>query len=184
MTTRPTKQGAVVVLVYMRNGEPHVVFTKRTNNVAAHKGEISFPGGAYETEDASLLETALRETAEELGVDLRCAQVLGKLDDVPTATSGFVIAPFVIYVDSPPVFRPDPFEVAEVFDVPLKALLDPSVFHEEEWDFDGEARKVQFYRHKDREIWGATARILRQFLQLYETQQMKLPAPSSSSVSA
>lgn len=176
MTTRPTRQGAVLVVVYMRDGEPHVVFTKRTNNVAEHKGEISFPGGAFEEHDSSLLDTALRETSEELGVDLSSAKVLGRLDDVHTATSSFVIAPFVVFVDSPPDFRPDPFEVAEVFDVPLSSLLDPAIFHEEELEFQGMPRTVQFFRHKGYQIWGATARILKQFLELYQSDQMRLPS--------
>ncbi len=122
----------------------------------------------------------MREAAEELGVDLRGAKVLGKLEDVPTATSGFVIAPFVVYVDSPPVFQPDPFEVAEVFDVPLRTLLDPSAFHEEEWEIEGVPRTVPFFKHENHRIWGATARILHQFLQLYQAQRMRLPIESPS----
>lgn len=181
MTTRPIRQGAVLVVVYMSDGEPHVVFTKRTNNVAEHKGEISFPGGAYEEHDSSLLDTALRETSEELGVDLRGAKVLGRLDDVQTASSSFIVAPFVVFVDSPPDFRPDPFEVAEVIDIPLNSLLDPAVFHEEDLEFQGMPRKVHFFRHKGHQIWGATASILKQFLELYRSDQMRLPDKPAAS---
>lgn len=175
MTLESTKRGAVLILLYMRDGEPHVVFTKRTNKVAVHKGEVSFPGGAYESSDPSLLDTALRETAEELGVDLRGAIILGRLDDVRTASSNFVVAPFVAFVPSPPAFRPDPFEVEEVFDVPLKSLLDPAVFHEEEWELEGVRGRMSFYRHKGHQIWGATARILKQFLEMYQDKRIGLP---------
>lgn len=175
LDTRPVKQGAVLLLIYARDGEPHIVFTKRTNNVAEHKGEVSFPGGSYEVEDGSLMDTALRETREELGIEIDRAAVLTRLDDARTATSGFIIAPFVVYVDRVPVFQPDPFEVAEVFDVPLKNLLDPSVVHEEQREYDGVPQTVHFYRHQNHEIWGATAKILKQFLELYRAKKIELP---------
>jgi 8-oxo-dGTP pyrophosphatase MutT (NUDIX family) len=155
---------AVLILVYPRNGRPHVVFTKRTDSVAAHRGQISLPGGAREPGDADLEATALRETHEELGVPPTDVRVLGRLDDVYVMVSNFLIAPYVGVLNATPRFEPDPREVAVVIEVPLERLRDPEVFREEDWSHRGIPRFVQFYRHEDHEIWGATGRVIQLFL--------------------
>jgi 8-oxo-dGTP pyrophosphatase MutT (NUDIX family) len=154
----------VLLLGYPRGGRTHLVFTKRTETVQHHQGQISLPGGAREVVDSTLEVTALRETQEELGVSPAVVQVLGRLDDVYVRTSNFLIAPYVGAIDAAPVFQPDPGEVAQVIEVPLYRLRDPAIFREEDWAGDDGPRKMQFYQHGPHEIWGATARVLQLFL--------------------
>jgi 8-oxo-dGTP pyrophosphatase MutT (NUDIX family) len=170
-----------MLLLFFKNDVPHVVLTKRTDKVATHKGEVCFPGGTHEVEDASLLDTALRETSEELGFDARNVTLLARLDDAITLSSNFVISPFVTYISAPPVFQPDAYEVAEVLDVPLPALLEASSFHRELVDTDGQALEVDCFRYGNYQIWGATAKILRQFLEMYKEQSIQLPAKPTAS---
>lgn len=155
---------AVLLLVYQRDGLPHVVFTKRTESVADHQGQISLPGGAFEEGDADLAATALREAYEELGIPPGDVRILGRLDDVYVSVSNFLIAPYVGVMDYAPAFRPDPREVAVVIEVPLERLRDPRVFREEDWSHRGRPRLVQFYRLGEHEIWGATGRVVQLFL--------------------
>lgn len=168
--------GAVLVIVCCKGAEPHIVLTRRSQEVALHKGEISFPGGAREAQDETLLATALREGQEELGVDLRGAQILTKLDDAPTAVSNFIVSPYVAFLEAVPQFRPEPSEVSEVIVVPLTALLDPAAIGEEEWPAGGPGYRLQYFLYGSHRIWGATARILRQFLELYSRGELHLPA--------
>ncbi len=157
--------GVLLLLVY-HGDEPHLVFTKKTETVPHHKGQFSFPGGVVETFDASRVETALREAREEIGLDPEAIEVLGVLDDVPTATTGFVITPVVGLCPTPPVLRPDGREIERVLEVPLRDLLAPAIYREELWERNGEVRPIAFFIWGDDVIWGATARILRDFLDL------------------
>lgn len=174
---------AVLLLLYDKDGEPHIVLTRRTNHVAAHKGEISLPGGAYEEDkDPSLLHTALREAAEEVGIEAEELRILGHLPLVYTMSSNFAVMPYVAATVRQPRFRPDPIEVAEVLEVPLNVLRDPAAVQEEDWDFDGTARRIWFYAHGEHKIWGATARILSEFLAVLETALP--PAPGENEPAA
>jgi 8-oxo-dGTP pyrophosphatase MutT (NUDIX family) len=157
---------AVLLLFVYHGGEPHLVFTKKTETVPHHKGQFSFPGGIVETEDGSRVETALREAREEIGLEPGAVEVLGVLDDVPTATSGFVITPVVGLAVTPPLLRPDGREIERVIEVPLRDLLDPVRFREEHWERGGTLHPVLFFTCGEDVIWGATARILREFLDL------------------
>lgn len=162
-------KAAVLLLLYEKDGEPHIVLTKRTNHVAAHKGEISLPGGAYEADrDSSLLHTALREATEEVGIVVEHLQILGRLPSVFTQVSNYLIAPYVALSFEPPEFSPDPIEVAEVLEVPLAVLRDPAALREEDWELEGDIRHIVFYAHGAYKIWGATARILNEFLTVLE----------------
>lgn len=155
---------AVLILGYPRGSEPHVVFTQRTHTVADHRGQISLPGGSRELSDPDLAVTALRETSEELGVPPEDVHVLGRLDDEYVVVSNFLIAPYVGALDREPAFRPNPAEVAQVIEVPLERLRDPSIYSEEDRFADARLRRMQFYRYNGHEIWGATARVLKKFL--------------------
>ncbi len=157
---------AAVLLLLTNQAEPHVLFTKRTEQVAHHKGQISFPGGIVETWDASRLETALREAKEEIGLPSSAVEILGALDDTETRATGFVITPFVGLIREPVRYAPDGREIERVLEVPLAALLAPASFREEQWERDGELQPVYFYHYRADTIWGATARILKQFLDL------------------
>ncbi len=147
-----------------KDGEPHIIFTKRTDLMPYHKSQISLPGGTVETTDESLLHTALRETEEELGIRPEHIEVLGQLSTINISVSGFDVTPFVGRLAVKPVYRPAPAEVAEVIEAPLSIFRDPNNCWEEDRMYPEGMMTVYFFRYDDHIIWGATARILREFL--------------------
>ena len=157
---------AAVLLLLTNRGGARVVFAKRTERVAHHKGQFSFPGGIVETWDGSRLETALREAKEEIGLPASAVEVLGTLDDTETRATQFVITPFVGLIRDPVSYTPDGKEIERVLEIPLEALLEPANFRVEMWERNGEVQPVYFYEYEGETIWGATARILKQFLDL------------------
>lgn len=166
------REGGVLILLYPRTDQLHFVLTRRTETVRSHKGQISLPGGARE-EDESLVQTALRETCEELGVPFGGTEVIGRLSALYTPPSNYCIHPFVAYRPSAPAFRPDPVEVAEVLEVPLALLLDPSIRRSEYWSdprFES-PRRVPFFDIHGQVVWGATAMILSELVALLEEER-------------
>jgi 8-oxo-dGTP pyrophosphatase MutT (NUDIX family) len=142
-----------------------VVFTRRTDTLEHHRGQISFPGGAEEPEDGDLVRTALRETEEELGVRPADVKILGPLSPIVTVTD-FYVAPFVGAIPQPYVFSPAEGEIAEVLEVPIGVLRDPSI--KETKFLPGREGPVLFYHHGNNVIWGATAGILSELLEALE----------------
>jgi 8-oxo-dGTP pyrophosphatase MutT (NUDIX family) len=172
-TRSGTRPSAVLVLLYPRGGEPHLVLTRRTPHLAQHSGQISLPGGRIDPLDFSAAEAALRETREELGVATDDLELLGPLMaryDPPepyyVQASNSIVVPFVAFSPSKLTFVPNPAEVAEVIELPLRHLLEVSSVDEENWLLRGEWRRIGFYRFGPYKIWGATARILRQVVEL------------------
>lgn len=153
------RQAGVLVLLILQGNGPHVVLTRRTAALRAHSGQISFPGGRRAPEDASFVETALRETREELGL-CDSPELLGPLSTIYIPPSNFEVFPTVGLLPASPVFQPHPGEVAEVFTVPLHHLLDDGLKAEEEWQFDGYRLPIRFYRLAGHTVWGATAVLL------------------------
>ena len=154
---------AVMLLLYPRNGEYCVLLNKRSEEVEHHKGEISFPGGVRDPEDRDSLDTALRETEEEMGILRGDVKVLGRLDDV-TTRSGFGVNVYVGTISYPYPFKPSAMEIAEVLEVPVRVLRDPaSVRVETRWQA-GQTEESYSYAYNGHLIYGATARILQQFL--------------------
>lgn len=153
---------AVLLLLYEKEGKEFVLFTLRTFNVEHHKGQISFPGGVFQNSDRDLVETALREAEEEIGVKPEDVTLLGELDPVLTR-SNFLITPFVASIPYPYPFVISPEEVAEVIEVPLKHLLEEKNYWKE---IEPSGRIVHFFKYEDKIIWGATALILKQFLEI------------------
>ena len=158
---------AVLVPLFQKDGEYHILFTQRTNTVRDHKGQISFPGGAYELQDVTLLDTALRECREEIGLDAGAVDVLGELDNTPTLSTNYLITPFVGTIPWPYDFRIDPVEVERLIEVPVSELLNKDNLHHETETLDGALITTYYYKYKGKIIWGATARILTQFLDIY-----------------
>jgi 8-oxo-dGTP pyrophosphatase MutT (NUDIX family) len=150
---------AVLVPIVFRNGAPHLIFTKRTMTVAHHKGQISFPGGTAEAFDRGLEDTALRESKEEIGLCPADVRVLGCMDDLATISS-FVVTPVVGIVDEHAVFTINQEEVAEVFELPLEAFLDPMNHRTGPIEHNGARRTVHFYDIESRTVWGVTAEIV------------------------
>lgn len=158
------KPSAVLLLLYSKHGEYHVLFNKRTHKVEFNKGEICFPGGSMDPVDKDLVATALRETHEEMGVLPKDVTVLGELDET-TTRAGFVIRPYVGTIPYPYRFHPSPAEVAEVLEVPVSWLLNSDNVRVETESHHGEAPATS-YSYGGHLIYGATARILRQFLEI------------------
>ena len=158
---------AVLLPIYYKPGQYYILFTKRTEKVKEHRGQISFPGGAYEEEDKTLADTALRECAEEIGLIPSEVEVLGELDDTLTATSNYIISPFVACILWSSHLKVDGEEAEEIIEIPISALLDEGCLRQGTEMVDGEAVTSYFYHYQERVIWGATARILNQFLGIF-----------------
>jgi 8-oxo-dGTP pyrophosphatase MutT (NUDIX family) len=152
--------------LYETPAGPYLVLTKRTDRVPTHKGQISFPGGGFHETDGDLLTTALRESAEEIGLQSHDVAVAGVLDDAATAASAHVVRPFVGFIPHPYPFRLDTFEIEELIHLPLGPLLEENRFREEIWNQGGRPHSVFFYDHTGQTIWGLTARILKQFVEV------------------
>jgi 8-oxo-dGTP pyrophosphatase MutT (NUDIX family) len=160
-------RAAVLLPLYITSGEPHVLFTRRSELVEHHKGQISFPGGAHDADDPDLRQTALRETWEEIGVATNHVELLGQLDEMITV-SDFLVRPFVGHITRP---GPYPFvhseqEVAEILEVPLAHLQDEGNVIAEPRLYQGREILAYSYIWREHIIWGATARILKQFLDI------------------
>lgn len=154
-----TRAAAVLVPVVGRDDGLTILLTRRSDSLPVHKGQISFPGGRVEEDDVDDVETALRETEEEIGLGRDLVEVIGRLDTYTTRT-GFEVTPVVGLVRPPFDLTPDPVEVAEIFEVPLDFVLDPVNHerHSREWQQTVRHFWVLPYRHHY--IWGATAGML------------------------
>ena len=169
----PTRRQAAVLLPLFKNAtDYHLVFTKRTETVRHHKGQVSFPGGSFEPADGDLLTTALRESYEEVGIRAEHVSILGRLDDLSTFSTSFTISPFVGLIPYPYPFHPNPIEVAIVFDAPLSVLADPTVGRRYIRASDDGATIEDYEFHVNGHvIWGATARIIHDFLSIIRAEQ-------------
>lgn len=163
----PLRPAAVLVGLVERAGGPRVLLTRRTDVLRHHAGQIAFPGGRIEADDADPVAAALREAQEEVGLGAGLSSPLGYLDPFVTIT-GFHVFPVVATVGGAFVPRPDPSEVAEAFEVPLDFLLDPGNVASLEVDFQGRRRRVLEFRYDGRRIWGATAAMLVNFRERLE----------------
>jgi 8-oxo-dGTP pyrophosphatase MutT (NUDIX family) len=160
------RASAVLAALYEVDGELHVVLTRRTWEMRAHSGEVSFPGGRQD-EGEDLWGTALREADEEIALDPAGIELLGELDHLATITSRSFIVPFVAALPARPVTVANPTEVSAVLHVPVAELLEPSIFREERWTFPwAEDRPIFFFELVGDTVWGATGAMLRQLLGL------------------
>ena len=160
---------AAVLLPIVDRGEPMILFTKRTDRVGQHKGQISFPGGVVDPTDASLLDAALRECEEEIALPRAAVEPLGALDDTETVATSFVITPFVGLIREPVAWQPDGEEIERVIEVPFAALAADGGFRVEMASRNGIERPVYYFDYQGDTIWGATARILMHYLELVTT---------------
>ncbi|MBV8082778.1 MAG: CoA pyrophosphatase [Candidatus Eremiobacteraeota bacterium] len=165
-----TRSAAVLVPLAGPDGELSLVCFERTHQVAEHKGEICFPGGSVEPQDADPVDAALREAHEELGLPRERVDVLGVLDDVHTTVSNYVITPVVGHLDALPALVPDPLEVARPVVVPLRDVMKPGAEGVEWRQWRGTRRQIYYYPVAGGRIWGATARILHNLLTVWSGQ--------------
>ena len=161
----PTQERAVeaaVLIPIIARPEPTILFTQRTATLARHSGQVSFPGGRRDASDLSPLETALRETQEETGIEPAFIKVAGYLPRYRTGT-GYDISPVVGVLATGFTLTPNPQEVADTFEVPLALFLDPANRRLETRIWGARERRFYVFTHNDRAIWGATAAILVDF---------------------
>ncbi len=159
------RDASVLVLLYEREGEPHVVFQKRTDTVEDHKGQISLPGGGADPTDTGPEHTALRETHEEIGVAPEHIDLLGRIDDVRTI-SRYRMQTFVGWWDKPYPFEYSRHEVAYLIETPLAHLRAPETLIEDRRHVNGRDVVMASYQYGDELIWGATAMVVRNFLDI------------------
>lgn len=160
---------AVLVPLFVYEGQPSLAFIRRSQELRSHSGEIAFPGGGVEPLDSSPVATALREAQEEIGLDPTQAEVLGILPPLFTSVSNYLITPVVALLPRGlGTLRLQESEVTEVILASLAGLADPAIFHAEEWMREGRAHTVYFYDYGPYRIWGATARMVKTLLNLLE----------------
>jgi len=159
-TCRPA---AVLILLYPRRGDLHIVLTRRTSEVDHHRGQVSLPGGEVDAGE-TIVEAALREAREEIGVRPEGARVLGVMTPLYIPASNYCITPVVAAMPRRPVFRRAPAEVAEVIELPLEELLDPATVRREVWTLRGRKTDIPFFFYRGHKIWGATAMVLAEFV--------------------
>ena len=157
---------AVLVPIYFWEEDYHIIFIRRTKTVKAHKGQISFPGGICEKEDKSTMDTALRESHEEIGLLVEDVEILGELDDEITTTSNYIVSPFVGIIQWPYHLTKNKDEVDEILNVPLPALLDRDCLTPDTETLNGKKVDSYAYHYEGDVIWGATARILYKLLDI------------------
>lgn len=135
-----------------------------------HKGQVCFPGGARQQSDSSLLQTALRETEEEIGLKAKDVEILGELDDSITINTGYIISPFVAFIPYPYPFKANHREIKQIFSVPLSVLMGEANLKQGCQTINNQTFTVYSYEYGGHIIWGATARILKQFTGLLKSE--------------
>ena len=158
-------RAAVLVPIHVGPSGVQLLFTKRPDNLRAHPGQVSFPGGRIDASDANEQAAALREAHEELGIEPSDVRIIGQLDDIVTGT-GFTVTPVVGVLDELPVLRPNPTEVADVFWFPLARLQQEEGWRQIDMMRDGTVFHLWFFDGAPHTIWGATAAMTRQLLAL------------------
>ncbi len=160
----PDKKAAVMICIFPEDQDFQIVFIKRSEYDGPHGGQVSFPGGVFETTDKDLEETAIRETREEIGLSFEKSAILGALTPLVIPISKMHVQPFVGYYSLKPVFSIDKREVEYLIITSLSELLNPLCIKKENWLLHGMEIQVPFYRINESIIWGATAMILSEFL--------------------
>jgi len=160
-------QGAVMLLLYKKSNSLNIILIKRQENLSYHPGQISFPGGTHEDKE-TFLETALRETHEEVGIEPDNLEVLGSLYPVYIPPSDFMVYPFVSWHNSQPVWSPCHDEVAEIIEVSIHELFKNSSKSSEIREINDSEITVPYFRIKKHKVWGATAMILSELLERFK----------------
>lgn len=161
-------KAGVMILLYQREGSWHIVLIRRPSTVLTHKDQVGFPGGQLEPGE-NFEQAALRETWEELGVYPDQVQIIGSLTPLYIPPSNFCIYPVLATTNGPLSFKPHPEEVAEVIEMPLSHLTNSRNVHRETWMIGGQPVKVPFYSFERHKIWGATAMVLAEFLEILKS---------------
>ena len=158
-------KAGIMLLLYPRDGRFHVVFIRRASTVLHHKDQISFPGGQIESGEDGI-GAALRETHEEIAVPAETIEIIGSLTPLYIEPSNFCVYPVVGVSKKTPSFRSDPVEVAEIIEVPVDHLFDPAHLRAETRMIDGQIIRIPYFEYRHHKIWGATAMVLAEFLEI------------------
>ena len=161
---------AVLLPLLHGDGSWKILLTQRTEHLTHHGGEISFPGGVSQGDDHDLLTTALRECWEEVGIRPEDVEILGALDDI-VSVHNYLVTPFVGVIPSPYPFTVSHDEIERLIVIPVAELLRPEIYRVEDWSWKGRQMPVSFFTSGEDEVWGLTAAILRQFLDLMQSAE-------------
>lgn len=159
------RHAAVLMPLVSRRHGVHVLLTQRTSHLKGHPGQISFPGGGVEPADRDRADTALRETVEEVGLSRDRIEILGAMPDY-ALNSGYLVTPVIGWIEPPYEIAPDPYEVQDVFEIPLRHFLEHRNFQRRRYEYDGLVRRYLAAPYDGRYVWGATAGMLYFFFQL------------------
>jgi 8-oxo-dGTP pyrophosphatase MutT (NUDIX family) len=163
---RSRRPAAVLCAVFDEHGQAHVVLTRRSSRLRSHTHQVSFPGGRIDPGEEPA-HAALREAEEEVGIPPAQVRLIGRLSSLRTVMNPAPITPYVGVLPGRPDLKPNPAEVERAFTVPVAELFDPAVFREEIWRFpDGSEREMQFFELVGDTVWGATARMLYELMEL------------------
>jgi 8-oxo-dGTP pyrophosphatase MutT (NUDIX family) len=174
-SNRPLKRdtncqlAGVMLLLYQVNEDLFTAFMKRTEYPGVHSGQISLPGGRYEATDENLLKTALRETEEEFGIPQKNIEIIGNLTPLHIPVSGFDVYPFIGYLKAKPLFKTDPEEVAYLIEVSADFLCKPEIKKVENRIQNNKKICIPYFEINKNKIWGATAMILNEFIEIWGT---------------
>ncbi len=163
---RPLRQAGVLLLLYLRDNELYVPLIVRSEYDGPHSGQVALPGGRQENRDPDLWHTAIRETEEEIGLSSQAVLPIGQLTSLYIPNSHYRVTPFLGWQTQSPTFAPDPDEVQQILEIPVRQLQDPACIRRETWQIRGLAVDVPFFVIPAYPIWGATAMILAEFLSL------------------
>jgi 8-oxo-dGTP pyrophosphatase MutT (NUDIX family) len=166
---KPGKKSAVLVVLYGLKEKIGTVFIKRTEYLGVHSGQVSLPGGMYKLSDGSLRNTALRETREETGIPEDHISIIGALTSLHIPVSGITVFPFVGYCGERPVLTPDPFEVKYIIEANLDELLNPSNHKHKTMQIGDNEIDIPYFDIRGDHIWGATAMIISEFLEVVKS---------------
>jgi len=161
-----SQEAAVLILIFPRKDNPNIVFIKRNEYNGPHSGQISFPGGKFETSDLCFENTAKRETEEETGIDASKIELIGRLSALNIPVSGFTVYPFVGYTQEKPVWNHNPAEVQYLLEVPIDSITDPKAVQNEKRMVQNCPVNIPYFSLNNEKIWGATAMILAEFIAL------------------
>ncbi len=163
---RTLRHAGVLLLLYLQDNSLHIPLIVRSEYDGPHSGQVALPGGRQEEGDQDLWHTAIRETEEEIGVPSQSVELVGQLTSLYIPNSHYMVTPFLGWQIQPYPFAPDPNEVRQILEIPVKHLQDPSRIRRETWNIRGLEVDVPFYAIQEFSIWGATAMILAEFLSL------------------